>query len=227
MIRKHPDTDFLVEYAAGTLALAPGISVTAHLAFCTHCRDTVESLNEVGGIFLEDSETQPVSAGLLDQVLSCLGQDAPEGPETQTAPRRKRYDKPSTDPVCDLLPAFVQKLLPAGNLPWRKLSSAVRVAPLRVGEQDYELALHRIETGGQAPHHDHRGREITLVLTGSFSDENGLYHPGDFIVREPGEPHQPSASKNEECICLSVLAAPIRLTGIKRILNPFISFSPS
>ena len=96
-----------------------------------------------------------------------------------------------------------------------------------MGEKDYEVALHRIDAGGKAPEHDHRGREITVVLTGSFSDEDGVYQPGDFLVREPGDTHRPFAARNEDCICLSVLEAPIKLTGIKRILNPFLSFTPS
>jgi len=64
-------------------------------------------------------------------------------------------------------------------------------------------------------------------LTGSFSDEEGVYHPGDFLVKEPGNIHRPFAARNQECICLSVLEAPIRLTGMKRVLNPFLSFTPS
>jgi putative transcriptional regulator len=66
-----------------------------------------------------------------------------------------------------------------------------------------------------------------VVLKVSFSDEDGVYHPGDFIVREAGEIHRPCATLNDDCICLSVLEAPIKLTGIKRIFNPFLRFSPS
>jgi len=43
------------------------------------------------------------------------------------------------------------------------------------------MALHRIKAGGKAPEHDHKGTEITVVLTGSFSDEDDIYQPGDFI----------------------------------------------
>ena len=84
-----------------------------------------------------------------------------------------------------------------------------------------------IKGGGRAPEHNHRGDEITLALTGSFSDEDGIYHPGDFIVRKAGEIHRPFAAQHRECICLSVLEAPIQLTGVKRIFSPFLSFSPS
>ena len=96
-----------------------------------------------------------------------------------------------------------------------------------MGERRYELALHKIDAGGKVPDHDHRGQEITVVLKGSFSDEDGVYQPGDFLVREPGESHRPMAAQNDDCICLSVLEAPIKLKGLKSLLNPFLSFSPS
>ena len=98
---------------------------------------------------------------------------------------------------------------------------------MSVGETDYELALHRIDAGGNAPVHDHKGTELTVVLKGSFSDEDGIYYEGDFLVRQPGDVHRPSATLDQACICLSVLSAPIKLTGLKRVLNPFMRFNPS
>ena len=219
MIRRHPEHELLMEYSAGTLSLAPCISVTAHLQFCSDCRSAVDSLQALGGRLLESGEQVPVSDELLDQVLQCL--DKPE----VTRPRSER--PACSDPAARDLPQYVRGLLPAGNLSWRKLTKSLKVAPVNVGETCYELALHRISAGGKAPHHDHRGQEITVVLKGSFSDEDGVYQPGDFLVREPGDQHRPMAASNGDCICLSVLAAPIRLTGLKRVLNPFMSFNPS
>ena len=62
------------------------------------------------------------------------------------------------------------------------------------------------------------------LLVGHASE---IPNPGDFIVREPGDVHRPRATQQAECICLSVLEAPIQLTGIKKVLNPFLRFSPS
>lgn len=220
MIRMHPEADLLVEYASGSLSLAPTISVTAHLQFCETCSHAVESLKDIGGALLATTLSMPISGDLLDSVLKCIEEEG-----DKPLPARSR--RPHQDDVARTLPRFVQDILPAQELDWRKQTSSVRVAAISVGEQRHELALHRINAGGKAPAHDHRGREITVVLKGSFSDEDGVYQPGDFIVREPGEQHRPFAARNEECICLSVLEAPIRLTGIKRIFNPFLSFSPS
>jgi putative transcriptional regulator len=220
MISRHPEPDLLVEYASGSLSVAPCLSVTTHLQYCKQCSDSVESLGEIGGELLTSAETVPVSEDLLDRIMGDLDSLAEESPSALT-PRQ------CSDAITNQLPDFLQRLLPNGKLDWRRLSPSLKVAPISVGEEQYELALHRIDAGGKAPEHDHLGKEITVVLTGSFSDEDGVYQPGDFLVREQGDTHRPFAARNQECICLSVLEAPISLTGIKRVLNPFLSFTPS
>jgi putative transcriptional regulator len=220
MINRHPESDLLVEYVSGSLSVAPCISVTTHLQYCKQCSDSVESLGEIGGELLTTVEAVPVSDELFDRVIASLDSLVEEEPSDE--PQRQCSDTISAE-----LPEFVQRLLPDGELDWRRLSPSLKVAPISVGEEVYELALHRIDAGGKAPEHDHLGKEITVVLTGSFSDEDGVYQPGDFLVREAGDTHRPFAARNQECICLSVLEAPIRLTGIKRVLNPFLSFTPS
>ncbi len=220
MNNKHPDIDLLVEYATGSLPLAPSIAITTHLQFCDHCREFVASLQDLGGEMLNDLDQVSVSDELLDHVLECIDSSA-------SKPTPARVEPKQCDEISSSLPGYVRNLLPEGDLEWRFLSPSLRVASLPVGELENELALHRIKAGGKAPEHDHRGREFTVVLTGSFSDEDGVYQPGDFIVREPGDVHRPLAAKHEECICLSVLAAPIKLTGMKSVLNPFLGFNPA
>ncbi len=220
MIHNHPDEAMLVEYVAGALSLAPSIAVTTHLQFCQACGEGVQSLNHLGGELLDTGPNETVSDDLLQGVLLKLdtSDSAPE--------RAKRDDSRAMDHQYEQLPLYIRQLLPDEPLQWSFLSPSLRHSAISVGEDSYELALHRIKAGGKAPEHDHSGQEITVVLTGCFSDDDGLYQPGDFIVREPGEVHRPLASQNEECICLSVLAAPIKLTGLKRVVNPFLTFNP-
>ena len=222
MINKCPDETLLLEYAAGALSTAPSIAVTTHLKYCDKCANTVRALGFIGGSLLDCLEEEEVSAGLLDKVFARI-----DSQEDEPLSAKTKSDSLTLDPVASGLPEFVKNLLPREELEWRNLTSSLEVAPIRIGEENHELSLHRIHPGGKAPEHDHRGKEITVVLRGSFSDEDGVYHPGDFLVREEGDTHRPYAARNEECVCLSVLEAPIKLTGIKRVFNPFISFSPS
>jgi putative transcriptional regulator len=74
------------------------------------------------------------------------------------------------------------------------------------------------------PHHEHRGDEITVVLQGSFSDQEDNYHVGDFIVRTKGEKHRPVAAQHEDCLCLSTLDAPIRMSNwFLRMIMPVLT----
>ena len=56
---------------------------------------------------------------------------------------------------------------------------------------------------------------------------NNYYNEGDFIVRNPGDVHQPMGANNGECICLSALEAPIKLTSpFGFLLKPMLNINP-
>ena len=222
MINNHPTADMLTEYSTGALSLAPIISITTHLQFCDRCRESVASLNALGGALLGECEAAPISQQLLADTLDRLDAEPANVFEVEEP------EQPFLDPKLeDQLPAYLHKFVGRKPLHWQSLSSSVSVAPISVGESNYELALHRLNAGGRTPAHDHKGMELTVVLKGSFSDENGMYHEGDFLIRQPGDVHRPAATQNQACICLSVLEAPIKLTGLKSVLNPFMKFNPS
>ncbi len=68
-----------------------------------------------------------------------------------------------------------------------------------------------------------RGMEWTVVLQGSFSDHAGLYLPGDYLRCEPGHVHLPVATRDRECICLTVHDGAVRFTGWwQRWVNPLL-----
>jgi len=224
MIKHHPSTALLTDYTVGSLSVAPAVSVTTHLKYCQQCRDSVGSLKQLGGALLCEAEPAQISSDLLTQTLDRL--DADEGEMALAEGASEVHEFELSDELKGI-PEYLNQFLPRNGLNWRKLSSSVTVAPISVGETRYELALHKICAGGQTPVHDHNGVEYTVVLKGSFSDEDGMYSEGDFLTREPGDIHRPFATQHEDCICLSVLEAPIRLKGLGRVLNPFMRFQPS
>jgi putative transcriptional regulator len=216
MIKHHPDDNLLIEFSAGTLAFGHAIAVSSHLHFCGHCQQRVERLNSLGASLLQTSEAMAVSDNLLDKVMSQLDQPA-------TAPAPKMPPRTNAD-----MPRIIDRILAKrGKAQWQFLTPSLDMARLHTGQREFEVSLHRIKAGGSVAAHDHRGTEITLVLDGSFSDEQGIYNEGDFLVREAGQVHRPQASRDAPCICLSVVAAPVRMTGtFTRLLNPFLSFKP-
>lgn len=213
----HPDRAMLVEFAAGTLETAASICVSAHLHFCEQCRSELLSLNEVGAQLMAEATPEPVDDSVLDSVMAAIDSDQP-AKALKTEP-----------PVSTIFPFSVSKLISgsAKTLTWKRLSASVDIARFKTGQKVFEVALHKICAGGKTPKHDHNGLEYTVVLKGSFSDERAVYREGDFLLRQPGDVHQPMGAQNGECICLSALAAPIKLSNpLGFLMRPWLRISP-
>jgi len=203
MVKHHPPTDFLTEYAAGVLPVAQSACVAAHLSYCQRCRQTVGKLEDIGGAHLEQLDPQPVGESVLERVMARL--DDPEP---------LRYATSETSETA--LPGLLDRLINGdyADLVWKRVTQSLSISYLKTGDPNHEFALYRIAEGGRIPEHTHGGSEMTLVLRGGFADESGEYHPGDCVVREGWDNHTPVALEGEECICLAVLDAPLRFTRL-------------
>lgn len=213
-LNHHPTIEMLIEFSAGTLSTAESICVSSHLHFCSSCRAEVAGLDEIGAQLLSESTPQAVDDSLLEAIMEKIDQ-----PQSVPEPRT----------ISNGFPAHINKLIyDAKKTPiWKRLSSSMEVAKLFTGQNKFEVALHKICAGGVTPKHDHSGVEYTVVLKGSFSDESSIYSEGDFITREPGDVHQPMGAKNGECICLSALEAPIKLTSpFGFLFSPWLRINP-
>ena len=216
-LTQHPDRAMLVEFSAGTLAHALSICVSAHLHFCKQCREELLSLDQIGSELMTQAEPAEVDDSVLDAVMEKIDRGEASAAET------------TEQEAINGFPFSVNQLLnnPHHRPLWKRLSGSVDIARFQTGQSDYEVALHRICAGGKTPKHDHEGVEYTVVLKGSFSDENAVYNEGDFLVRNPGDIHQPMGAQNGECICLSALAAPIKLTSpLGFLMKPFLRINP-
>ena len=211
----HPDETMLLEFSAGTLATAPSICVSAHLHFCSKCRAQLLRLDQVGSQLMSEAKPLELEEDTFDKVMANL--DSSTQIVAKVDSKRTSY------------PFSVSKLM-KNNLvsqTWKRLTASVDVERFETGQSEYEVALHKICAGGKTPKHDHHGMEYTVVLKGSFSDENAVYREGDFLVREPGDVHQPMGAQNGECICLSALSAPIKLTNpFGFLIKPWLRINP-
>ena len=213
----HPDNAMLVEFSAGTLETALSICVSAHLHFCSQSRSELMQLDHIGSQLMSAAEPAEVDDSLFDDVMAKI--DSVEAAPAAAPSKSKGTDMPFT----------VNKLIKeAEQMPiWKRLSGSVDVARLKTGQEKFEVALHRICAGGKTPKHDHSGVEYTVVLKGSLSDERSVYKEGDFLVRQPGDVHQPMGGQNGDCICLSALAAPIKLTNpLGFLMKPWLRINP-
>lgn len=216
MTHFHPDQFLLNDYAAGSLAGAVALPIAVHLEYCPRCRAEARQLETLGAQLFEELDPVPVADDALERLMQRLDDKTPVL-ASSTARR-----------VPDGLPRVLRTLVPGGldALDWRRMGS-LRASRLRFGDVTREVALHHISAGGKVLEHGHSGTEITVVLNGRFSDQDGLYQQGDFLVRGPDDVHRPIAAEDSDCLCLAVLDAPIRFAGLLgRIANPFMRIHP-
>ncbi|MFE8071266.1 ChrR family anti-sigma-E factor [Marinobacteraceae bacterium S3BR75-40.1] len=223
MISHHPDENLLTDYCAGSLSEPRAMCIRLHLKYCSRCRSQVDLLNSLGAVMLEGqsrSHKEPAAETALkseaDEALfdSIMGRIEQEGEEP---PRPRRVDE-------DILHKVLK--VSYSELPWKKQLGDVSVYDLtdRLGTDKDRVTLQKLLPGGRAPQHTHRGDEMTIVLQGAFTDENGVFETGDFIILDKDHVHRPLALPGDDCITFSVLSAPVKLTGtFTRLLNPFIS----
>ena len=218
MIKFHPDENYLTEYSAGSLSTAQSICIAAHLEYCNHCQQFIDMLNNIGGSLFDNISDASVSEDVLDIVMNRI--------KNEQADKDIEFHQHEPEGKTDL-PVIINRLVKRNDkLNWKRLSPSLQAARLATGQDQFEVSLHNIKAGGRIAEHDHKGTEITVVLKGSFSDANGVYQQGDFLLKEPGQVHRPIASQDTDCLCLTAVDMPVQFTGIASILNPFLRVNP-
>ena len=241
MVNFHPSDNELIEFSAGNTDWALAICISSHIEHCPTCAQKLRSFNKIGGATLSKGTKVAVSTDCFSHLLNKIKQSSTEETNENlqksntslvSAPTSEKlgtdqsnYDKH----IISDLPQVIQKLV-SKNMPlhWKRVAPALQEARITTGQDKYEVCFHKIKRGGKIAEHDHGGKEVTMVLRGSFSDEHGTYHVGDYLVKEAGQVHRPLAAQNQDCLCLSIIEAPVRLTGLKgKLINPFLSFKPA
>jgi len=221
MTHYHPDQFLLNDYVAGSLPGAVALPIAVHLEFCAQCRAEVAQLSRLGAELFGGLDPVPVGDDAFARLLDRLDG---KGAVPAVAPAPKRAER-----TRDGLPRALRSLVPGGveELDWKRVSGSLRASRLGFGDPRREVSLQHIRAGGKVLAHGHAGSEITVVLRGSFSDADGRYQEGDFLVRGPDDEHRPVAAADGDCLCLAVMDAPIRLGGLLgRLANPFLRIHP-
>jgi putative transcriptional regulator len=216
MIRHHPGLDLLTDYASGALAEPVALAVACHASLCRVCRDQVAQLERVGGAMLSDLAPIPVADDALAATLARI-----ERPEPPQSPAPELDEETRA-----IVPAPARRYLDRGlaRLRWRWRGTALREAVLDVPTQGFRVSLFRMKPGRAAPRHTHAGHEFTVVLQGGFRDDGDQYERGDFALADSSRDHVQIADE-EGCLCLVVLDAPVRLSGLRGVIaNRLVRF---
>lgn len=191
----HPDEPLLLAYAAGVADAAAELVVATHLALCPTCRATVHGLERVGGALLVEHAPASLAAGSLDAVLARLAATPPA-----------RLARRGGDPR---LPEPLRSALgPWEEAPWIQVGGGSQVVGLPIAGVSARVAS--LAPHAAVPFHTHRGRELLLVLTGSFDDGLARYARGDVSIADEHLQHDMRILPGETCIALVVRDSPIR-----------------
>lgn len=193
--------DLLAAYGAGSLDPARHALVASHLLLKPENRRFVRSVeNTVAFDMLEREGQRPVSR--RDARLAAIFEAADEPP-------------PALEPVgLQILPEPLRRFVGCNidDVSWSFVVPGVKEC--RLGDVGRGSAsLLRVKAGRRLPQHTHEGSEITLVLTGAFSDPLGRYARGDIALADGSIDHSPVVESGEDCICFAVTDAPLVLTS--------------
>jgi len=220
-INHHPAPELLLSYSAGSTTKSQAICIATHLEFCMKCRSNHQRNNAIGGKLMDSISNHRVSDELKQNIFSQLSSSH----TIETEASQEKTEVPKKEIDLEEIPKVLRSLMPTGfkKLHWQIISASARVCNLHKDENGANIDLLKIKPGGRIAHHGHLGDEYTVVLSGSFSDENGIYKVGDFLLKDANEHHSPLATRDAECICLTVQEAPLQFTGwLFKLLNPWL-----
>jgi putative transcriptional regulator len=217
-IRHHMSDELLLDYASGSLSESWSLAVATHMALCPSCRKRLAMMEMAGG-------------AMLDEI-------APESNEAADADWQRMKKLLRAEAVPETIPSRIDIAPGAGVLPeplrsyvggdvdtlkWRPLGPGAYQFPIQTGDKQAKVRLLRIPAGKPVPEHTHGGRELTVVLAGSFRDGDDVFYRGDFEEADEELMHQPIANEGEDCICLAVTDAPLKFKSwIVRLVQPVL-----
>ncbi|MEZ9916332.1 ChrR family anti-sigma-E factor [Vibrio breoganii] len=216
-MKHHPSNELLKAYADGSIDACNGLTLAAHVETCSHCHSKIEEFEAQASQSLmeQDAEVdfdQNMMEAMFNDIISIDKQSAITKPKSAV--------KIEVNGKQFFLPKSLQNVSTRLS-DWKSYGGKVYTAHLDIGEQE-RVSLLYITGGVQVPQHTHKGVETTLVLHGSFSDEEGQYRAGDFTVADASIKHAPRTEEGQDCLCLTVLSDPMVFTqGVARIFNMF------
>lgn len=214
-IQHHLSDELLESYAAGSLTEGWSIAVATHLSLCPSCRLRLKKFECLGGQLLEelpadapvDASWQAIQARLADVTI------------------KLKQNPPKPKPAMPVLPEPLRSYLGGdiNSLKWRALGRGASHIIIPTGDTSSTVRLLKIPAGKPVPEHGHGGRELTLVLSGSFADGAEIFARGDIEEADSDIIHQPVATPDADCICLAVTDAPLRFRSwIVRLVQPML-----
>lgn len=219
MIKHHPAKALIEEFVQGTLPASLSAAISMHVEMCPHCQAEAEkielkqaqdwSVKEESSLADDGLDAMMASITANDDIVEYAADSASAQPVPEVEVAGNTYKLPK-----------VLSRIQRGS--WFNLGKVSR-ASYQFDEGKVHANILHIEPGGSIPDHTHNGYELTLLLDGSFSDEYGEYHKGDFIMLDGSVEHNPVSQNG--CLCFTVADDSLQFTkGMSKLLNPIGGF---
>ncbi|MBP2548418.1 putative transcriptional regulator [Neorhizobium galegae] len=221
-VNHHISDALLLDYASGNLSEGWSLAVATHLALCPSCRRTLAAMEgAAGALFDKVVSERPVTTSDWDAMMARIS-----GPDTAREPAAAA-PKPSTHArtSAGVIPEPLRSYLGGDveTLKWQALGRGAYQIRIPTSDPATQVRLLKIPAGKPVPEHTHEGRELTLVLAGSFRDGEDLFARGDLEEADGSLLHTPTATEGEDCICLAVTEAPLKFSSwIVRMIQPIL-----
>ncbi len=169
----------------------------------------------MGAVLMADAPPVSVSDRALDAVFARIAGHRPDD-QAETPAVQGKHGVPA--PLGNLLPDDLSEVR------WRAIGPGIKQAKLKGPDgHDDGVKLLKIAPGRSVPQHSHGGHEMTLIVSGSYTDEIGRFQAGDIADLDGDIQHQPVSDSGEDCICIIATDAPLAFTGIvPRLMQSFI-----
>jgi len=214
-VQHHLSDELILAYGTGELDEATSLLVATHMALCPRCRASLEITEAMGGVALDCIPEADLDESEVDNLLGRI--DNLVAPTPSAVLRKPDRPPVLPQPLRDYAGGDVD------DIRWRGLGKGVRQLRLAAGSSGAKARLLWIPAGAKIPEHSHGGLELTLVLDGSFYDQNAWFRRGDVEEADATVEHQPVAGPEKPCICLAVTDAPLRFRSLlPRLAQPFL-----
>lgn len=214
MIKHHLHEEILMSYAAGSSSSSVSLIVASHITICSKCRNAVSTYEDIGGKVLDESSPIDVNTNTLNNLLNKIDDEVIE------------KDTLTINKIFKNIPVVLHKMLPEGQSltdSWKKGLGGIKYFDINLTDSSKKshARMLSIPPGKKLPNHGHEAQELTLVLEGGFSDENGHYNAGDVAIEDENNIHTPIADSNEGCVCLVVYEGNLKFKGL---FGPVLNF---
>jgi putative transcriptional regulator len=205
----------LMDYAAGVLNEAHTLFVSSYLTFSEEAKSFVEEYESMGGCLMESCSPIKMKEESLFNVLGII--------ESQTEPPAEKEKEIQIKKEQEVWP---EPLLLHIKTPykWRYVLPGVKAVDVPIQSCHSKALLIKASPGVTIPTHEHRGRELTLVLDGSLTDETGTYRQGDILIRDKGTIHTPVADDDEGFLSLNIIDLPVKHRGFYAFFDVVIRY---